>query len=57
MKPFHKKYYREEEYRDSCGQNFLKIFVKDIEVFNGLYDEYKTSLVKRTIEAMKRKTK
>lgn len=55
MKPYYKKYYKEIEYRDSCGQSFIKIFVKDIQVFDGLYDEYKISLVKTTIEAMKRR--
>lgn len=55
MKPIYKKYYRDEVYLDSCGRTFIKIFVKDNQVFDGLYDEYKISLVKKTIESMRSK--
>lgn len=56
----HKKWLRNnihiEEYR-SCGEPFMKIYVKGKLVFVGLYDEYKIDLVYKVASAFKRRSK
>lgn len=44
-----------EEYTSGYGIPFMKIYVKDIMVFDGAYDKYKISLVKDVIAATKKK--
>lgn len=52
-----RKKLRVEEYMNSCGQTFMKVYVKDYEIFDGIYDEFKLGVIRNTMLAMTLKDK
>lgn len=52
-----RKKLRVEKYTDSCGRWFMKVYVKDFLVNDGIYDEYKLGAIRNTMLAMTLKDK